>query len=145
MAAKVWTVVEQGIEQMKASMEKLQAKPIDLMQVHNLVDKAAHLDTLRGWKKEGLVRYIGITTTPPASRKRWRRCSRPRPGLRADQLFGGGARCREDAAAAGEGSGRGGDRESALAGGEAFKKLSANPLPDWAKEIDCTSAQCSCS
>jgi len=50
-----------GIAQMQASMRKLRADVIDLMQVHNLVDVHTHLDTLRGWKKEGRVRYIGIT------------------------------------------------------------------------------------
>ena len=42
-------------------MKKLRAKPIDLMQVHNLVDVGIHLDTLRGWKKDGIVRYLGVT------------------------------------------------------------------------------------
>jgi diketogulonate reductase-like aldo/keto reductase len=31
------------------------------MQVHNLVDARTHLDTLRGWKRDGRVRYIGVT------------------------------------------------------------------------------------
>ena len=34
---------------------------MDLMQVHNLVDWQTHLETLRKWKEEGKVRYIGIT------------------------------------------------------------------------------------
>jgi diketogulonate reductase-like aldo/keto reductase len=42
-------------------MRKLRAIPIDLMQVHNLVDVDTHLDTLRSWKCEGRVRYIGVT------------------------------------------------------------------------------------
>src|SRR5262245_16146821 len=38
VATKVWTSGKsRGIEQMEDSMRKLQAKPIDLMQVHNLV------------------------------------------------------------------------------------------------------------
>jgi len=31
------------------------------MQIHNLVDWKTHLATLRQWKEEGKVRYIGIT------------------------------------------------------------------------------------
>lgn len=42
-------------------MRKLRADPIDLIQVHNLIDADAHLDTLRNWKREGRVRYLGIT------------------------------------------------------------------------------------
>jgi diketogulonate reductase-like aldo/keto reductase len=34
---------------------------MDLMQVHNLVDVATHTKTLQEWKKQGRVRYIGIT------------------------------------------------------------------------------------
>ena len=31
------------------------------MQVHNLVDLDAHLKTLRRWKAEGKIKYIGVT------------------------------------------------------------------------------------
>jgi diketogulonate reductase-like aldo/keto reductase len=62
MATKVWTTGKQkGIEQINESFEKLKVKIIDLIQVHNLVDVKIHLDTLRKWKDEGKVRYIGIT------------------------------------------------------------------------------------
>jgi diketogulonate reductase-like aldo/keto reductase len=58
----VWTSGRQsGIDQMNASMRKLRADPIDLMQVHNLLDVNTHLQTLRAWKREGRVRYIGVT------------------------------------------------------------------------------------
>jgi len=62
IATKVWTRGrEAGIEQMKRSMRLLRATQIDLIQVHNLVDWRTHLLTLRNWKANGLVRYIGIT------------------------------------------------------------------------------------
>ena len=62
LATKVWTSGRrEGIAQMESSMAKLRAPKIDLMQVHNLVDAATHLATLREWKKEGRVRYIGVT------------------------------------------------------------------------------------
>jgi diketogulonate reductase-like aldo/keto reductase len=67
MATKVWTpgvgnaAEQKGIEQMQRSMALLRHKPIDLMQVHNLVDVDVHLKTLRRWKDEGKVRYIGVT------------------------------------------------------------------------------------
>jgi diketogulonate reductase-like aldo/keto reductase len=62
IATKVWTSGRQeGIVQMEDSMRKLRADPIDLMQVHNLVDVNTHLATLREWKQAGHVRYIGIT------------------------------------------------------------------------------------
>jgi len=61
-ATKVWTRGKQdGIRQMEASMDKMRHRPMDLTQVHNLVDWQTHLKTLRGWKKEGRVRYTGVT------------------------------------------------------------------------------------
>lgn len=62
IATKVWTTGRaEGIRQMEASMRKLRVDRVDLMQVHNLVDARTHLDTLRGWKADGRVRYIGVT------------------------------------------------------------------------------------
>ena len=62
IATKVWTTGEQeGIAQMNQSFNLLQRKTIDLMQIHNLVDWQTHLKTLRAWKEQGKVRYIGIT------------------------------------------------------------------------------------
>ena len=46
---------------MEESFRRLRAQRMDLMQVHNLVDYRTHLATLRRWKGEGKVRYIGVT------------------------------------------------------------------------------------
>ena len=62
VATKVWTSGRQaGIRQMEDSMRKLRVEHLDLMQVHNLVDTATHLATLREWKASGRVRYVGVT------------------------------------------------------------------------------------
>ncbi len=62
VATKVWTSGrEAGIRQMEESFRRLRAKPFDLMQIHNLVDWRTHLTTLREWKKQGRIRYIGVT------------------------------------------------------------------------------------
>ena len=62
LATKVWTTGRRaGIEQMNRSMKLLRCEPIDLMQIHNLVDWRTHLATLRAWKEEGRIRYLGIT------------------------------------------------------------------------------------
>ena len=61
-ATKVWTTgKEAGIDEMTTSMNLMNAYPMDLMQVHNLVDWKTHLETLKAWKAEKKVRYIGIT------------------------------------------------------------------------------------
>jgi diketogulonate reductase-like aldo/keto reductase len=62
VATKVWTRGrEAGIAQMQESMRLLQQPRIDLMQIHNLVDWRTQLATLRDWKADGRIRYIGIT------------------------------------------------------------------------------------
>ncbi len=62
IATKVWTSGRaEGIRQMETSFRRLRVKRMDLMQVHNLVDVATHTKTLKDWKAEGRVRYIGIT------------------------------------------------------------------------------------
>ena len=62
MATKVWTQGrEAGIRQMDESFRLLGVKKMDLMQIHNLMDWQVHIETLRAWKDEGKIRYIGIT------------------------------------------------------------------------------------
>jgi aryl-alcohol dehydrogenase-like predicted oxidoreductase len=67
MATKVWTpgsggaAEQKGVEQMQRSMSLLRHKPVELMQVHNLVNLNEHLKTLRRWKTEGRVKYLGVT------------------------------------------------------------------------------------
>ncbi len=63
-ATKVWTPGEWlGIQQMKASENLWRLKEFDLMQIHNLLDWATHLKTLREWKESKRIRYIGVTTS----------------------------------------------------------------------------------
>jgi diketogulonate reductase-like aldo/keto reductase len=62
VATKVWTEERSaGIDQMKRSMKLLRCEQIDLMQIHNLIDWRTHMATLRAWKEEGHIRYLGIT------------------------------------------------------------------------------------
>jgi aryl-alcohol dehydrogenase-like predicted oxidoreductase len=62
LATKVWTSGrDAGIRQMEESFRRLRTQVMDLMQVHNLVDWQTHLATLKRWKEQGKVRYIGVT------------------------------------------------------------------------------------
>ncbi|MFL6647511.1 MAG: aldo/keto reductase [Sulfurifustaceae bacterium] len=62
LATKVWTSGrEAGIRQMEQSFRRMRTDRMDLMQVHNLLDWRTHLATLRTWKEQGKVRYIGVT------------------------------------------------------------------------------------
>lgn len=46
---------------MEQSFARLRTERMDLMQIHNLVDWRTQLATLREWKTQGRVRYLGIT------------------------------------------------------------------------------------
>ncbi|HXR00046.1 MAG TPA: aldo/keto reductase [Pseudomonas sp.] len=68
LATKVWTRGrEAGIAQMEESFRLLRTERIDLMQIHNLLDWKIHLPTLRQWKEQGRIRYIGITHYTPSA------------------------------------------------------------------------------
>ncbi len=62
LATKVWTRGRgDGVRQMSRSAARFRNPTVDLMQVHNLLDWRVHLDTLRGWKSDGKIRYLGVT------------------------------------------------------------------------------------
>ena len=61
-ATKVWTQGKaEGIRQLKESFRRMGRTTMDLMQIHNLTDWKTQLQTLREWKADGKIRYIGIT------------------------------------------------------------------------------------
>jgi diketogulonate reductase-like aldo/keto reductase len=141
LATKVWTQGKQsGIESMERSMARLRTKPIDLMQVHNLVDVHTHLATLREWKEQGRIRYIGITHYESGA------FGEVEKVLRTEKLdflqinysiMEREAEQRILPLAQ--------DRQVALiinrpfGGGDLFNRVRSRPLPDWAAEFDCRS------
>ena len=63
-ATKVWTTgSRQGVAQMEESARRMDVERFDLIAVHNLQDWQVQLATLKDWKAQGKVRYIGITTS----------------------------------------------------------------------------------
>jgi aryl-alcohol dehydrogenase-like predicted oxidoreductase len=62
LATKVWTSGrDAGVRQMEQSFQRLRTQRMDLMQIHNLLDWRTQLVTLRRWKEQGKIRYIGVT------------------------------------------------------------------------------------
>jgi len=62
IATKVWTDGrDAGAQQMKRSAQLMGTDVIDLMQVHNLRDTAAHMQTIRDQQERGEIRYSGVT------------------------------------------------------------------------------------
>lgn len=63
-AEKVWiSSARGGPQQIDATRRHWGVERFDLLQVHNLLNWEAHLETLHAMKAEGRVRYIGITTS----------------------------------------------------------------------------------
>ncbi len=141
VATKVWTRGEQeGIAQITRSAQRLKRRVLDLVQVHNLLDLEVQLRTLRRWKDEGRVRYIGIThytvaaqtelaavvarekldfvqfnysaTSPEAEQRLLPLCADRGVATLVNRAF-------DD--------------------GKIFATLQGRPLPAWAAEIDCRS------
>jgi aryl-alcohol dehydrogenase-like predicted oxidoreductase len=49
--------------QVQESLRKLEVKKLDLVQVHNLANLQTKLAVLKDLKRQGLIRYLGVTTT----------------------------------------------------------------------------------
>lgn len=63
-ATKIWTNSKQaGQEQFNQSQKLWYQTNFALLQIHNLVAWQKHLPLLQELKKEGLIRYIGVTTS----------------------------------------------------------------------------------
>ncbi len=57
------TATRAGEESFSRSLAHLQTARVDLLQVHNLEGVEALMPVMQRWKKEGKIRYIGITTS----------------------------------------------------------------------------------
>jgi diketogulonate reductase-like aldo/keto reductase len=139
LATKVWTTGEQqGIAQMRDSARKMRADPIDLMQVHNLVDWRTHLRTLRQWKDQGKVRYIGITHYTVAALDDLERIIRAEPVDFVQLVYSIGTRAAEHRVlplAAERGVAVIANKP--LGSGAFMSRVRGKPVPAWAaKELD---------
>ena len=140
IATKVWTQgAREGIEQMQRSMQLLHAQPMDLMQIHNLLDWRVHLPTLLAWKDEGRLRYTGITHYTPSGHAELESVMRAAPWdfVQLDYAL-------DDRAAEQQLLPLAAERGIAVlvnrpfGGGRLLKRLGRKPLPDWAAELGCT-------
>jgi diketogulonate reductase-like aldo/keto reductase len=63
-ATKVWTPFDRmGPVQFEDSLSLWHVSSFDVLLVHNMLNWRAHLKSLRRWKDEGRVRYVGISTS----------------------------------------------------------------------------------
>jgi aryl-alcohol dehydrogenase-like predicted oxidoreductase len=141
MASKVDRRGEQeGIERMEGSEQRLGGRPLDLFQVHNLIDVERQLATLRRWKAAGRVRYVGITHYRVDAFEELERLMRTQDldfvqfnysvvTPDAEQRLLPLAQERGQAVLI----------NRAYEDGRWFQQVGDKPLPDWVREFDCNS------
>ena len=140
-ATKVWTTGrDSGIRQMNDSFRLMRAKQLDLMQVHNLQDLATHAKTLRAWKSDGRIRYIGITHYHEGAHTELERIVKTRDWDFVQFNYSMAepeAESRLLPACADSGTAVIVNRPFST--GELFPRVKGKALPAWAAEIDCRS------
>ncbi len=141
LATKVWTRGrENGIKSMERSMALLRAERIDLMQVHNLVDVETQLATLREWKAQRRIRYLGITHYEAGAFANVEKIMRSEKLDFVQINYSLMEREAEERLLP-----LAQDRGIAVivnrpfGGGDLFSRTRSRPLPDWAAEFDCHS------
>jgi diketogulonate reductase-like aldo/keto reductase len=142
LATKVWiTGRAAGVRQMEASLRLLRTDRIDLMQIHNLLDWRTHLATLRAWKEERRIRYLGITHYTPSAYAEVEAVLRAEKGidfLQIDYALDDREAERRLLPLAAE-RGVAVLVNMPFGGGGLLRRLLPKPLPSWAAEIGCAS------
>ncbi|MDJ0808035.1 MAG: aldo/keto reductase [Gammaproteobacteria bacterium] len=141
LATKVWTEGKQaGIKQMQESQRLLKSQTIDLMQIHNLVDWQTHIKTLRDWKAQGLIRYLGITHYTEGAHAAVIRVMRQTPldFLQINYSLAETEAANQVLPLARE-KGIAVIANRPFARGALFRAIRGRTLPAWTKEIDCES------
>jgi aryl-alcohol dehydrogenase-like predicted oxidoreductase len=127
-------------EQIRDSQRKLQTGSFQLMQVHNVRYWQTSLPVLREWKEEGLIKYIGITTSRSSEYEELQRAMKTE-----DMDFVQLNYSLEQRESAQRLLPLAADRgmaviiNRAFGGGRIFKAVGNQPLPDWALELGITS------
>ena len=141
LATKVWTRGrESGIRQMEESLRRLRTQRVDLMQVHNLTDADTHLGTLREWKAQGRIRYLGVTHYHEGAYAELERL------IKSEQLDFAQFNYNVVSTAAEERllpvcaeHGTAVIINRPFEEGELFRRVKGRDLPNWAQEFDCNS------
>jgi len=141
LATKVWTHgKENGIKSMERSMTLLRAKRIDLMQIHNLVDVQTQLATLREWKTQGRIRYLGVTHYEAGAFAEVERIMRSEKLDFVQINYSLMEReAEERVLPLAQERGIAVIVNRPFGGGDLFSRTRSKPLPDWAVEFDCRS------
>lgn len=139
-ATKVWIPSRlAGIAQMNASAALWNLDGFDLMQIHNMLNWEAHLETLVEWKAQKRIRYIGITTS------HGRRHSAMESVIEGQSAFDfvqfsysiADRKAEKRLLPAAAARGKAVIINRPFRTGELFKQVRGKSLPDWAPEVGC--------
>lgn len=139
-ATKIWTLGRwAGAQQVERSLKLWGLDRLDLVQIHNMLDWRTHLPTLAALKREGRIRYLGITTSHGRRHDELERAMREVAFDVVQFTYGVADRDAEQRLLP-----LARDRGAAVIanrpfdGGDLFDRVRGRALPAWAAEIDCT-------
>ncbi|MDB5545592.1 MAG: hypothetical protein JWO64_2741 [Hyphomicrobiales bacterium] len=129
-----------SIAEMQASLRKLKTARVDLMQLHNVRDGNQSLGLLREWKTQGTCKYIGVTSSFDRDYAAVEACVRKeKPDFFQIDYSLVDRNSEERLIPTAADAGCAILTNLPFGRGKFFQKVSGKPLPDLAKEIDCTS------
>ncbi|MHB1327180.1 MAG: aldo/keto reductase [Gemmatimonadales bacterium] len=127
----------QAREQVETSLKRLRKRPVDLIQVHGPVEMPIQLGVLKDAKKEGRIRYIGVTSTSKPQYAEMERLMRSEPldFIGIDYAIDNRSVEERILPAAAD---RGIATLIYLPFGRTrlWKRVAGRPVPEWAKEFD---------
>ena len=137
-STKVWTAFDRvGPRQLDESLRLWRVPRFDLLLVHNLLNWEAHLKTLRTWKDQGRVRYIGVSTSHGRKHDEIQKIMRTEPIDAIQITYNFADTSAEPVLDLAAERGIAVYINRPFDGGLLFNAVGARALPPWAAEFDC--------
>ncbi len=131
---------ESALRQVRQSQQALGSDKLDLIQVHNLIDTVNQLALLRDLKRQGVIRYVGITHyTEYAHDELTALVEREKPDFLQVNLSVGDRNAEKRLLPACQANGVAVLINRPFQDGALFRRIKGMKLPELAAEIDCTS------
>lgn len=134
---------QEGDDHLEKLVDNLGKRPIDCLMVHNMRQLDVHWPTLKQWKEEGKVRYIGVSRTREtefADLEKFMKDEKPDFLMIGYSVTQQGPAERVLPLATDLGMAViGAEPFKAFDDGAFFSVVADKPLPEWAAEFDCES------
>jgi diketogulonate reductase-like aldo/keto reductase len=135
---KVWTPFDRmGPVQFEQSLKLWGIPRFDVLLVHNLLNWRAHLKSLRRWKEQGRVRFIGISTSHAVANDEAARIVRAEPLDVLQITYNFADPSAEPVLSLAADKGMAVVINRPFDGGDLFDRVGSRALPAWAADIDC--------